>query len=88
MKITDHETAYLHALILAINAPNEEKSLETSPRAPTLKLPSQHAPIFEIAHQHAPIFEIAHQQPAPRSEFAGGDSANECRQAEVLPEDG
>ena len=28
MKIADHETAYLHALVLAINAPNEEKSLE------------------------------------------------------------
>ena len=28
MKITDHEHAYLHALVLAINAPNEEKSLE------------------------------------------------------------
>ena len=28
MKITDHETAYLHALVLAINAPSEEKSLE------------------------------------------------------------
>ena len=28
MKITDYETAYLHALVLAINAPNEEKSLE------------------------------------------------------------
>ena len=28
MKITDHEHAYLHALVLAITAPNEEKSLE------------------------------------------------------------
>ena len=28
MKITDHETAYLDALVLAINAPTEEKSLE------------------------------------------------------------
>tara|TARA_R100001082_G_C4217138_1_gene97595 strand:- start:65 stop:244 length:180 start_codon:yes stop_codon:yes gene_type:complete len=28
MKITDYEHAYLHALVLAINAPNEEKSLE------------------------------------------------------------
>ena len=28
MKITDHEHAYLHALVLSITAPNEEKSLE------------------------------------------------------------
>ena len=28
MKITHHEHAYLHALVLAINAPTEEKSLE------------------------------------------------------------
>ena len=28
MKITDHEHAYLHALVLAITAPNDEKSLE------------------------------------------------------------
>ena len=28
MKITDHETAYLHALVLAINAPTDEQSLE------------------------------------------------------------
>ena len=28
MKITDHEHAYLHALVLAINAPTEEQSLE------------------------------------------------------------
>ena len=28
MKITDHEHAYLHALILAITAPNEKKSIE------------------------------------------------------------
>ena len=28
MKITDNENAYLQALMLAITAPNEEKSLE------------------------------------------------------------
>ena len=28
MKITDHEHAYLHALVLSINAPTEEQSLE------------------------------------------------------------
>ena len=28
MKIADHEHAYLHALVLAINAPTEEQSLE------------------------------------------------------------
>ena len=28
MKITDHEHAYLHALVLAITAPNEEQSLK------------------------------------------------------------
>ena len=28
MKITDHETAYLHALVLAINAPTDEQSLK------------------------------------------------------------
>ena len=28
MKITDHEHAYLHALVLAITAPTEEQSLE------------------------------------------------------------
>ena len=28
MKITDHEHAYLHALVLAITAPNDAKSLE------------------------------------------------------------
>ena len=28
MKITDHEHAYLHALVLAINAPTEKQSLE------------------------------------------------------------
>ena len=28
MKITDHEHAYLHALVLSITAPTEEKSLE------------------------------------------------------------
>ena len=28
MKITDYEHAYLNALVLAITAPNEEKSLE------------------------------------------------------------
>jgi len=28
MKISDHEHEYLHALVLAITAPNEEKSLE------------------------------------------------------------
>ena len=28
MKIADHETAYLHALVLAINAPTEKQSLE------------------------------------------------------------
>ena len=28
MKITDHEHAYLHALVLAINAPTEEESLK------------------------------------------------------------
>ena len=28
MKITDHEHAYLHALVLAINAPTDEQSLE------------------------------------------------------------
>ena len=28
MKITDYEHAYLHALVLAINAPTKEESLE------------------------------------------------------------
>ena len=28
MKITDHETAYLHALVLSITAPTDEQSLE------------------------------------------------------------
>ena len=28
MKITDHEHAYLHALVLSITAPTEEQSLE------------------------------------------------------------
>ena len=28
MKITDYEHAYLHALVLAINAPTDEQSLE------------------------------------------------------------
>ena len=37
MKITDHETAYLHALVLAINAPNEEKSLECQKSASSIE---------------------------------------------------
>jgi len=38
MKITDNEHAYLHALVLAITAPNEEKSLECQKIAASMEL--------------------------------------------------